>query len=101
MRSIRLGTVGSAVACAFAYLYMAASWGAYVFISNLIPLFVLAMIVSRRYNSRVYVAYSTLWTVGSLLAMQVRFIGFNHVVSNELLAWNGVFAGLQVGPRLL
>jgi hypothetical protein len=49
----------------------------------------------------VYVAYSTLWVVGSLLAMQIRFIGFNHVVSNELLAWNGVFMGLQVGRRRL
>lgn len=27
---------------------------------------------------------------------QVRFIGFNHVMSTELLAWNAVFVGLQV-----
>jgi hypothetical protein len=27
---------------------------------------------------------------------QVRFIGFNHVTSTELLAWNAVFVGLQV-----
>ena len=50
MRAVRLGTVASAAMAAFAYLYMAASWGAYVFISNLIPLYVLMMIAIRRYH---------------------------------------------------
>lgn len=31
---------------------------------------------------------------------QIRFIGFNHVMSNELLSFNGVFVGLQVGGRV-
>lgn len=35
---------------AFAHLYAAASWAAYVFISNLIPLYVLLMIAIRRYH---------------------------------------------------
>lgn len=50
VRSVRLGTVASAALAAAAYLYMAASWGAYVFISNLIPLYVLLMIAIRRYH---------------------------------------------------
>jgi dolichyl-diphosphooligosaccharide--protein glycosyltransferase len=50
VRAVRLGTVASAAMAAFAYLYMAASWGAYVFISNLIPLYVLMMIAIRRYH---------------------------------------------------
>ena len=49
VRAVRLGTVTSAALAAFGYLYMAASWGAYVFISNLIPLYVLVMIACRRY----------------------------------------------------
>jgi dolichyl-diphosphooligosaccharide--protein glycosyltransferase len=48
VRAVRVGTVSSAALAAFAYLYMAASWGAYVFISNLIPLYVLVMIACRR-----------------------------------------------------
>lgn len=71
VRAVRLGTVSSAALAAFAYLYMAASWGAYVFISNLIPLYVLVMIGIRRYHRRLYVAYTTFWAVGGLLAMQV------------------------------
>lgn len=50
VRAVRLGTVASAALAAFGYLYMAASWGAYVFISNLIPLYVLLMIAIRRYH---------------------------------------------------
>lgn len=46
--AVRLGTMSAAVAAAFGYLYMASSWGAYVFISNLIPLYVLIMIACRR-----------------------------------------------------
>ncbi|GIL83594.1 hypothetical protein Vretimale_10396 [Volvox reticuliferus] len=101
VRAVNHGTIASAVLAAFAYLYMAASWGAYVFISNLIPLYVIIMFVSGRYSRRIYVAYTTFWAVGSLLAMQVRFIGFNHVTSNELLSFNGVFVGLQVWEALV
>ncbi|KAJ9515404.1 hypothetical protein QJQ45_016406 [Haematococcus lacustris] len=101
VRAVNQGTVASAVACAFAYLYMAASWGAYVFISNLIPLYVILMVAINRYTKRLYIAYTTLWAVGSLLAMQVRFIGFNHIVSTELLAWNAVFLGLQAWELVL
>lgn len=71
VRAVRLGTVSSAALAAFGYLYMAASWGAYVFISNLIPLYVLVMIAIKRYHRRVYVAYTTFWAIGGLLAMQV------------------------------
>ena len=31
-----------------------------------------------------------------LSVMQIRFIGFNHVLSTELLLWNCMFVGLQV-----
>ncbi|GLC40329.1 hypothetical protein PLESTB_000628800 [Pleodorina starrii] len=101
VRAVNQGTIAAAVLAAFAYLYMAASWGAYVFISNLIPLYVIIMFVSGRYSRRIYVAYTTFWAVGSILAMQVRFIGFNHVTSNELLSFNGVFVGLQVWEALV
>lgn len=86
---------------AFGYLYMAASWGAYVFISNLVPLYVLVMVAVGRYSRRLYVAYTSFWAVGSLLAMQararatflkfcchlpqVRFIGVKHAVWHACL----------------
>jgi hypothetical protein len=45
---------------------------------------------------RLYLAYTVFWAVGGLLAMQVRFIGSNHITSHELLAFNMVWLGLQV-----
>lgn len=71
VRAVRVGTVLAAIGAAFAYLYMAASWGAYVFISNLVPLYVLVMLAVGRYSRSLYVAYTTFWTLGSILAMQV------------------------------
>lgn len=47
VRAVRSGSTMDASLAALGYLYMAASWGAYVFISNLIPLYVLAMIATR------------------------------------------------------
>jgi len=88
VRSVRLGTVSSAALAAFAYLYMAASWGAYVFISNLIPLYVLVMIAIRRYHRRLYVAYTTFWAIGGLLAMQVGAAECAHTaVPSSSAAW--------------
>jgi hypothetical protein len=45
---------------------------------------------------RLYLAYTVFWAIGGLLAMQVRFIGSNHVTSHELLSFNMVWLGLQV-----
>lgn len=96
VRAVRLGTISAGALAGLGYFYMAASWGAYIFISNLVALYVLVMFACKRYSHRVYVAYTSFWVVGSILAMQVRFIGFNHVTSNELLSFNAVFVGLQV-----
>lgn len=50
---------------------MVAAWGGYVFIINIIPIYVVVMVVAGRYSSRLYIAYSTFYALGSLMAMQV------------------------------
>ncbi|VVC96064.1 unnamed protein product [Leptidea sinapis] len=42
------------------------SWGGYVFLINLIPLHVLSLMLLGRFSNRVYVAYSTLYCVGTV-----------------------------------
>jgi asparagine N-glycosylation enzyme membrane subunit Stt3 len=59
------------------------SWGGYVFLINLIPLHVLTLILTGRFSHRVYVAYSAVYTLGTLLSMQVAFVGFQPVQSSE------------------
>lgn len=60
---------------ALAYFYMVAAWGGYVFIINIIPIYVVVMVVAGRYSSRLYIAYSTFYALGSIMAMQVRTHG--------------------------
>ncbi|KAM4106412.1 hypothetical protein ACJW30_04G061200 [Castanea mollissima] len=75
---------------------MVSAWGGYVFIINLIPLYVLVLLVTGRYSMRLYVAYNSMYVVGMLLAMQIRFVGFQHVQSGEHMAAMGVFFLMQV-----
>ena len=53
------------------YFYMVASWGGYAFIINIIPIFVVFLIITDRFNQRVYVAYNIFYIMGTLLAMQI------------------------------
>lgn len=100
MRAVNTGSPMWACAAAVAYAYMAASWGGYVFIINVIPIYVAVMVVAGRYTSRLYVAYSTFYVLGSLLAMQVQFVGYNIVTSAECAASHGVFVLLQAVAAL-
>lgn len=83
-------------ACALSYYYMVAAWGGYVFIINIIPIYTVIMIVGGRYSSRLYIAYSVFYTLGSLMAMTVPFVGFNVINQAECAASHGVFAAIQI-----
>ena len=48
--SIKFGSTARALAAAFAYFYLSASRGTYVFISNLMAIYVIIMILSGRYE---------------------------------------------------
>lgn len=96
LRAIKLGSVFYAAEAALAYFYMVAAWGGYVFIINLIPLHVLALILMGRYSSRIYVAYSTFYALGTVFSMQVPFVGFQPIRTSEHMAALGVFGLLQL-----
>ncbi|XP_076952819.1 dolichyl-diphosphooligosaccharide--protein glycosyltransferase subunit STT3B-like [Bidens hawaiensis] len=96
VKAVNTGSLAWALASAFGYFYMVSAWGGYVFIINLIPLYVLVLLVTGRYSMRLYVAYNCMYIVGMLLAMQIRFVGFQHVQSGEHMAAMGVFFLIQV-----
>jgi dolichyl-diphosphooligosaccharide---protein glycosyltransferase len=75
---------------------MVAAWGGYVFIINIIPIYVVAMIIGGRFSYRLYTAYSVFYTLGSLMAMTVPFVGFNVINQAECAASHGVFLAIQV-----
>ena len=95
-RAVRTGSIFWSVACALAYFYMVTAWGGYVFIINIIPLHVLVLLFTGRFSQRVYIAYCTVYVLGSILAMQIRFVGFAAVQSSEHMLALGTFGLLQL-----
>ncbi|CAK7327884.1 unnamed protein product [Dovyalis caffra] len=96
VKAVNTGSLAWGLASAFGYFYMVSAWGGYVFIINLIPLYVLVLLITGRYSMRLYVAYNCMYVLGMLLAMQIRFVGFQHVQSGEHMAAMGVFFLMQV-----
>ncbi|XP_047535507.1 dolichyl-diphosphooligosaccharide--protein glycosyltransferase subunit STT3A isoform X2 [Vanessa atalanta] len=96
IKAVNTGTILWATMTALAYFYMVSSWGGYVFLINLIPLHVLALMLLGRFSARVYVAYSTLYCVGTILSMQISFVGFQPVQSSEHMLALGTFGLCQL-----
>ncbi|KAL5721490.1 dolichyl-diphosphooligosaccharide--protein glycotransferase [Ranunculus cassubicifolius] len=96
VKAVNTGSLAWSLASAFGYFYMVSAWGGYVFIINLVPLYVLVLLITGRFSTRLYVAYNCMYVLGSLLAMQIQFVGFQHVQSGEHMAAMGVFFLMQV-----
>ncbi|RHY05457.1 hypothetical protein DYB36_006501 [Aphanomyces astaci] len=96
VRSVDSGRMVDAAVTSLAYFAMVLSWGGYVFLINVIPIHVLALVLSGRYSPRLYVAYSTFYILATLFAMQVPFVGFNVIQKAETLGSHGVFGILQI-----
>lgn len=95
-KAVVTGSLLWSLGVCLAYLYMVSTWGGYIFLINVIPVYVLVMLVSGRYSHRLYVAYNTFYVVGTLLSMQIRFVGFNAVQSMEHLGAFGTFGLLNL-----
>ncbi|XP_015757459.1 PREDICTED: dolichyl-diphosphooligosaccharide--protein glycosyltransferase subunit STT3A [Acropora digitifera] len=96
IKSIKTGSLFWSTMCALAYFYMVSSWGGYVFLINLIPLHVLALMLTGRFSHRIYVAYCCVYCLGTILSMQISFVGFQPVQSSEHMAAFGVFGLCQI-----
>nr|XP_018900481.1 PREDICTED: dolichyl-diphosphooligosaccharide--protein glycosyltransferase subunit STT3A [Bemisia tabaci] len=96
IKAVKTGTILWATLSALAYFYMVSSWGGYVFLINLIPMHVLILMITGRFSHRIYIAYSTLYCVGTILSMQIPFVGFQPVQSSEHMLALGVFGLCQI-----
>jgi len=69
---LKAANTGSILWSSFAALslfFMVASWGGYAFIINLIPIFVVFLMITDRYSTKLYVAYNVFYILGTLLAL--------------------------------
>ncbi|VDK42773.1 unnamed protein product [Anisakis simplex] len=96
IKAVKTGVLYWAIVCSLAYFYMVSSWGGYVFLINLIPLHVLVLICTGRFSHKIYIAYSTVYVIGTILSMQIPFVGFQPVQTSEHMAAFGVFGLCQL-----
>lgn len=96
IKSVKTGSLFWSTLCSLAYFYMVSSWGGYVFLINLIPLHVLVLMITGRFSHRIYVAYCAVYCLGTILSMQISFVGFQPVQSSEHMAAFGVFGLCQI-----
>merc|ERR1719356_120118 len=78
-----------------AYFYMVAAWGGYVFVLNLIGAHAAFLVFIGRFSTKVYLAYTLFYVVGTTLAIQVPVVGWAPLKSLEQLAPCAVFFGYQ------
>ena len=65
----------------------------------MIPLHALVLILMGRFSSRLYVAYSSWYAIGTLASMQVPFVGFQPVRTSEHMAALGEFSLFEIVLR--
>lgn len=95
IKAQKTGSILHATGAALSYFYMVSAWGGYVFITNLIPLHVFCLILMGRYSPKIYSAYTTWYTIGTIASMQIPFVGFLPIKSNDHMAALGVFGLIQ------
>ena len=95
VKAINTGSIFYSVLTSIGYFYMVSSWGGYVFIINLIPLYILFLIIIGRNDIKVYTSYSIFYILGNALAMQIPFVGNLVYKSSEHYLSHGVFAILN------
>ncbi|ROV87747.1 hypothetical protein VSDG_09717 [Cytospora chrysosperma] len=95
VKALKQGSVMWAALCALSYDWMAASWGGYAFIDNLIAVHGLVLCLSGRFSDRLYVAYTTWYALGTLGTMQIPFINFLPISTSEHFGALGVFGLMQ------
>lgn len=101
IKAVKTGEIFWSTMASLAYFYMVSSWGGYVFLINLIPLHVLALMITGRFSHRIYVAYSILYCVGTILSMQISFVGFQPVQSSEhMLVSDNIFISLYTIKKI-
>lgn len=96
IKAVKLGSIIYGCAASLLYFYMVSAWGGYVFITNLIPLHVFVLLLMGRYSQKLYVSYTTWYVLGTLMSMQIPFVGFLPIRSNDHMAALGVFGLLQL-----
>ena len=78
------------------YTYMAAAWGGFIFVLNLIAVHAVVLFFLGRYSSKVHTAYSLFFIIGTFGATRVPVIGMGPLKSFEQIGALVVFICYQI-----
>lgn len=93
-------TVKYALASGAVLGYFCASWGAAYYPVGLTVLFVLILLIMRRYTRRLLLAYSITFGLGLFIAINVPYLSPNYLLSTAIVAVAGVFSLLVLAEIL-
>ena len=96
LRSAMAYTFGSALTLAYFIL----SWGAAYYLTGLVSLFVLLLLILKRYTPRLLLTYSITFGVGFFIATKFQQISLNYLTTFPVLPVAGVFLLLCVAELL-
>ena len=96
LRSMVLYSLGAAGALA----YFSGGWGAAYFLIGLATLFVLALVLIKRYSQRLLFAYSITFGLGLFTATMVPFLSPKYLTTGVVLPVAGVFVLLCIAEVL-
>lgn len=100
VRSLRneVSSIPFGIISGFAYFYMVAAWGGYVFVLNMVGIHCIFLVFLNglRHDATLHKSYSLFYTIGTLGAIQIPVVGLTPLKSLEQLGPLGVFGILQI-----
>lgn len=95
VKACNTGSILHSAGAGFAYSYLVASWGGYSFVITFIPVFVVATLITKMYDTKIYLAYSVFYIVACFWAMQTQWVELKIWYTSENLGSHFVFLVLQ------
>ena len=74
-RSLRIGSLMSALIAVFGYYYMVLTWGGYVFVLGFFSMYTIALALLERLDIKAYITFSMVYLIGSILSLTIPFVG--------------------------
>uniref|UniRef100_A0A8C9GG61 dolichyl-diphosphooligosaccharide--protein glycotransferase n=1 Tax=Piliocolobus tephrosceles TaxID=591936 RepID=A0A8C9GG61_9PRIM len=88
---LQKGTLLSSMICSVSTFYMALSWGAYIFVINWISLFILIIIILKKYTIRHLLIYNVYYILTTILCLNIPTISRSVFSSVEHLMTHAIF----------
>ncbi|GAW80934.1 oligosaccharyl transferase STT3 subunit [Plasmodium gonderi] len=91
VRCLKKGTLLSALITSLSTYYMALSWGAYIYITNSVSLYMLILIIMKRYTVKNVIVFNVYYVLTTALCLTIPCIHKSVFISIEHLGTHAIF----------